>query len=173
MRIKRILGSKRDAEGSPAARSWLGNDRCGGRVVFRCSLPRAIPGAAQASHTEIASAAVPAGIVNMSQEGTAIPGAPAAQPAAPAARRTSPIYINCPGDARRRAAGSRPGGKISPEYRKQLEEALAAFAKVNTPEFRKQLDVAIRPEFKKQMETHSGNCRMRRRSWTARSSRSR
>ena len=152
MRIKRILGSKRDAEGSPAAALVALGMIVAVAGSYFVAVSRA-QSQAQASHTEIARAALPAGIVSVSQEGTANPGAPAAQPAAPRGAENQPDLQQLPPetlDAERQALDL--AAKISPEYRKQLEEALAAFAKVNTPEFRKQLDVAIRPEFKKQME---------------------
>ena len=152
MRIKRILGSKRDAEGSPAAALVALGMIVAVAGSYFVAVSRA-QSQAQASHTEIARAALPAGIVSVSQEGTANPGAPAAQPAAPRGAENQPDLQQLPPetlDAERQALDL--AAKISPEYRKQLEEALAAFAKVNTPEFRKQLDVAMRPEFKKQME---------------------
>jgi TonB family protein len=80
MRIKRILGSKRDAEGSPAAALVALAMIVAVAGSYFAAVSRAQAQAqAQAPHTEIAEAAVPAGIVSVSQEGTANPGTPAAQ----------------------------------------------------------------------------------------------
>jgi TonB family protein len=154
MRIKRILGSKRDAEGSPAAALVALAMIVAVAGSYFVAVSRAQAQAkAQAQHTEIAEAAVPLGIVSVTQEGTANPGAPAAQPAAPRGAENQPdLQQLLPEtlDAERQALDL--AAKISPEYRKQLEEALAAFAKVNTPEFRKQFDEAMSPELKKELE---------------------
>jgi TonB family protein len=154
MRIKRILGSKRDAEGSPAAALVALAMIVAVAGSYFVAVSRAQAQAqAQVAHTEIAEAALPAGIVSVSQVGTAIPDGSAASPAAPRGVENQPDLQQLPPetqDAERQALDL--AAKISPEYRKQLEEALAAFAKVNTPEFRKQLDEAMSPEFKKQME---------------------
>jgi TonB family protein len=78
MRIKRILGSKRDAEGSPAAALVALGMIVAVAGSYFVAVSRAQAQAqAQVTHTEIAEAALPAGIVSVSQVGTANPDAPA------------------------------------------------------------------------------------------------
>jgi len=80
MRIKRILGSKRDAEGSPAgALVALGMIIAIAGSYFVVASRAQAQAREQATHTQVAEAAVPAGIVSVSQEGTANPDGSAVQ----------------------------------------------------------------------------------------------
>ena len=95
MRIQRILGSKRDAEGSPAAAlvalglilalagsyfAAVSHAQAQSKAQTQTQPDTQAQSPPQLPPTEIARAALPAGIVSVSQEGTANPNAPATPP---------------------------------------------------------------------------------------------